>query len=203
MRQPLRRTIAVLVAALTAATLSACSTTSNDSGMSGMDHGASPMTSGGSPAVTGSSAARTGDVMFSQMMIPHHEQAIEMADLALKNSTASPEVRTLAADVKKAQDPEIATMRGWLSSWGAAPSAGGGMDHGSGMMSSDDMAKLETAQGADFDRMWLTMMVQHHRGAVTMAQQVLTTTDNPEVKQLAEAIIKAQNAEIATMQGML
>jgi uncharacterized protein (DUF305 family) len=144
MRQPVRRTIAVLVAALTAATLSACSTTSNDSGMSGMDHGASPMTSGGSPAVTGSSAARTGDVMFSQMMIPHHEQAIEMADLALKNSTASPEVRTLAADVKKAQDPEIATMRGWLSSWGAAPSAGGGMDHGSGMMSSDDMAKLET-----------------------------------------------------------
>lgn len=203
MRQPVRRTIAVLVAALTAATLSACSTTSNDSGMSDMDHGASPMTSGGSPAVTGSSAARTGDVMFSQMMIPHHEQAIEMADLALKNSTASPEVRTLAADVKKAQDPEISTMRGWLSSWGAAPSAGGGMDHGSGMMSSDDMAKLETAQGADFDRMWLTMMVQHHRGAVTMAQQVLTTTDNPEVKQLAEAIIKAQNAEIATMQGML
>ena len=82
MRQPVRRTIAVLVAALTAATLSACSTTSNDSGMSGMDHGASPMTSGGSPAVTGSSAARTGDVMFSQMMIPHHEQAIEMAERA-------------------------------------------------------------------------------------------------------------------------
>lgn len=71
------------------------------------------------------------------------------------------------------------------------------------MMSDADMNKLETAQRAEFDRMWLTMMVEHHRGAVTMAQQVLTTTKDPEVKQLAEAIIKAQNAEITTMQGLL
>ncbi|GMA21663.1 DUF305 domain-containing protein [Arsenicicoccus piscis] len=203
MRQPVRRTLAVVAAALTAATLAACSSTSNDSGMTGMDHSASPMPSGSSPTVAGSSDARTGDVMFAQMMIPHHQQAIEMADLALKNSTTSAEVRTLATDIKNAQDPEIATMRGWLSSWGTAPSASGHMDHGTGMMSDADMNKLETAQGAEFDRMWLTMMVEHHRGAVTMAQQVLTTTKDPEVKQLAEAIIKAQNAEITTMQGLL
>ncbi|AKT50719.1 DUF305 domain-containing protein [Arsenicicoccus sp. oral taxon 190] len=203
MRQPVRRTIPVAVAALIAASLAACSSTANDSGMSGMDHSAGPMVSSSSPTVGGSSASRSGDVMFAQMMIPHHQQAIEMGDLALKNPTSSPEVRKLATDIKKAQDPEIQTMRGWLSSWGAATSAGGHMDHGTGMMSDADMAKLETAQGAEFDRMWLSMMVQHHRGAVTMAQQVLTTTNDPQVKQLADAIIKAQNAEIATMQGML
>lgn len=78
-----------------------------------------------------------------------------------------------------------------------------GMDHGSGMMSADDMDKLKAAEGAAFDRTWITQMISHHEGAVTMAEQVLATTQNPEVKQLAEAIIKAQKAEIATMQSLL
>ncbi|AKT50945.1 DUF305 domain-containing protein [Arsenicicoccus sp. oral taxon 190] len=193
---------ALLTAAgvLTAATLTACSNTT-DSSMPGMDHSATPMTSS---ATAGSSAdSKAGDVMFVQMMIPHHQQAIEMADMALSKTTASGKVKGLATDIKKAQDPEIATMRGWLTSWGASPSASGGMDHGSGMMSAADMNKLKAAQGADFDRMWITMMIDHHRGAVSMAEQVLATTQDPDVKKLADAIITAQKAEITTMQGLL
>ena len=194
--------VALLAAAgtLTVGTLAACSNTT-ESSMPGMDHKATPMTSS---ATAGASVdAKDGDVRFAQMMIPHHQQAIEMADVALSKPSASEKVKELSADIKKAQDPEIATMRGWLSSWGAQTSMPPGMDHGSGMMSADDMDKLKAAEGAAFDRTWVTQMISHHEGAVTMAEQVLATTQNPEVKQLAEAIIKAQKAEIATMQSLL
>lgn len=194
--------VALLAAAgtLTVGTLAACSNTT-ESSMPGMDHKATPMTSS---ATAGASVdAKDGDVRFAQMMIPHHQQAIEMADVALSKPSASEKVKELSADIKKAQDPEIATMRGWLSSWGAQTSMPPGMDHGSGMMSADDMDKLKAAEGAAFDRTWITQMISRHEGAVTMAEQVLATTQNPEVKQLAEAIIKAQKAEIATMQSLL
>lgn len=199
-----RASLLAAAGALTVGTLAACSNTSDDS-MRGMDHNATPMSSGTSSATTGSSsdAARQGDVMFAQMMIPHHEQAIEMADIALSKSSASSEVDALATEIKKAQDPEITTMREWLTSWGAPTSAPTGMDHGSGMMSETDMEELKSAEGKSFDQMWITMMISHHKGAVSMAEQVLTTTENPEVEQMAKAIIKAQKSEIATMEDLL
>lgn len=145
---------------------------------------------------------RARDVMFAQMMIPHHEQAIEMADLALDNPSASGEVRRLAEQIKAAQDPEIQTMNRWLREWGASASAP--MDHGpGGMMSAKDMTALGQAKGSAFDRMWLTMMVEHHEGAVTMAQDVLSTTADAAVKALSQAIVDGQKEEIATMQGLL
>ncbi len=64
---------------------------------------------------------RVGDVMFAQMMIPHHQQAIEMADIALGKPSASATVRDLATQIKAAQDPEITVMSGWLTAWGASP----------------------------------------------------------------------------------
>ena len=137
------------------------------------------------------------------MMIPHHEQAVEMATIALENGTASNDVKALARQIKDAQDPEVQTMKGWLGEWGAQESAGP-MDHGSGgMMSDQDMSALMAADGTDFDEMWLTMMIEHHRGAVTMAQDVLATTANAEVRSLATAVVEGQEQEIATMQGML
>ena len=158
-------------------------------------------------------AARAGDVAFAQGMIPHHEQAVEMADMALEKSSASATVRRLATQIKAAQDPEIATMRALLTAWGApaAPTAGGdhGTGHGTGhgchggMMSAQDMTALAKADGAAFDRMWLTMMIEHHEGAVTMSEQVLTTTRDPQVSTLARDIISAQQAEIATMRALL
>lgn len=196
----LTRRAALLVAAtLTAATLAACSSGSDDS-MPGMDHNVTPMTSSSSATTD---AARAGDVMFAQMMIPHHEQAIDMADMALAESSASAKVRSLATDIKKAQDPEVDTMKGWLTTWGASTAAPSGMDHGSGMMSDGDMDDLHAARGAAFDRMWLRMMITHHEGAITMAEQVLSTTKDAEVTKLAEAIIEAQKVEIDTMSKLI
>jgi uncharacterized protein (DUF305 family) len=166
-------------------------------------------------AVTGE--GRTADISFAQLMIPHHEQAIEMADIALDKG-AGPEVTQLAQEIKAAQDPEIAQMKRWLSAWGApeqmesATASDGSMDHSgmdmggmsmAGMMSAEDMSKLMDASGAEFDRMWLQMMIAHHQGAITMANQVLAATSDAEVKKLADAVVAGQTAEIATMQKLL
>ncbi|MEO5982319.1 MAG: DUF305 domain-containing protein [Pedococcus sp.] len=196
MRVTPRHLAATLGLAATLA-LTACGNDGSTSGTA-MD-GMGGQTSSSSPAQTG----RVGDVMFSQMMVPHHEQAVEMADLALKNDSASTEVKSLAQQIKAAQDPEISTMNGWLKEWNAPASAE--MNHGGsdGMMSAEDMASLEKASGAEFDRLWLTMMVQHHQGAIEMAQGVLDTSSDTRVKALASAIIDGQKKEIATMQGLL
>ena len=180
--------------------LSACGDDqSTDSGSMGMNHGSSSAAPSGSASAT----APAGDIMFAQMMIPHHEQAVEMADLALRNDSASQEVTDLATQIKAAQGPEIETMNRWLRGWNAP--AGSSMNHGTGegMMTDTDMMKLSDATGESFNRMWLTMMIEHHEGAVEMAQSVLQTTSNPEVVQMAEAIVEGQKKEIATMKGML
>ena len=127
-----------------------------------------------------------------------------MADMAVKNSTASVQVKSLATQIKKAQAPEIATMTGWLKSWKAPVKSGmGDMSAMDGMMSGKEMSTLRSAKGAAFDRRWVTMMIAHHRGAIAMSNTVLKTTSTPEVKRLAQAITTAQTAEIKTMQAML
>ena len=144
------------------------------------------------------------DVTFAQGMIPHHEQAIAMADLALEPSAnASEQVRDFAKDIKGAQGPEIQTMESWLEDWDAPTASSTGMEHGSGMMTQEQMAALTSATGADFDRQWLTLMIQHHQGAVIMADQVLTTTEDDAVERMAKAIVKTQKAEITAMQREL
>lgn len=165
-------------------------------------------------ASTANSVGDTADVSFAQLMIPHHQQAIAMADLALKYGTST-EVKKLAAQIQKAQGPEVAQMSGWLQAWGAPltmPSSTssdgmGGMDMGGvsadGMMSTQDLDTLSMARGADFDRMWLQMMIAHHQGAITMANQVLATTKNAQVTALANAIVAGQTTEIDTMKKLL
>lgn len=181
--------------------LSACGDdeSSGSGSMGGLNHGSTSSSPSGSASVT----APAGDVMFAQMMIPHHEQAVEMADLALQNDSASKEVTDLATQIKAAQGPEIETMNRWLREWNTP--AGSSMNHGTddGMMTATDMQTLSDATGESFSRMWLTMMIEHHEGAVDMAQEVLQTTSNPEVKTMAEAIVDGQKKEIATMKGML
>lgn len=200
MTPPGRRAALVVATTLTAGALAACSSGS-DGSMSGMDHDKTPM----SASDTSTTAdGRQGDIMFAQMMIPHHEQAITMADLALDPSAkASGQVRDFAKDIKDAQDLEIQTMEGWLEDWDAPTASSSGMDHGSGMMTQEEMSKLESATGAEFDKQWLTLMIKHHQGAVTMAEQVLTTTEDDAVERMAKAIVKAQKAEIKAMQREL
>ena len=157
------------------------------------------------------------DVAFAQGMIPHHMQAVAMADLALKNAS-SKDVTALAKQIKAAQDPEIKTLNGWLSAWGKTTSSSsdktGGMDPGSdttmggdtngmGMMSTQAMSDLEAAMGAEFDKMFLEMMIEHHKGAIDMAATEKSDGKNADAKALADQIITAQKAEITTMESLL
>ncbi|GII56500.1 lipoprotein [Planotetraspora thailandica] len=145
------------------------------------------------------------DVKFSQMMIPHHRQAVEMAKLA-EAQASRPEVKDLAQRIEAAQAPEIQTMSGWLRSWGVqVPSRGAmTMDHGvPGMMSEQAMKKLEGLSGAAFDKAFLEMMIHHHEGAVSMAEDEQRHGAYEPAKQLAGSIISSQSAEITTMKDLL
>ncbi|MFJ3662429.1 DUF305 domain-containing protein [Streptomyces sp. NPDC090119] len=161
----------------------------------------------GAPAATDAHNAQ--DVTFAQGMIPHHQQALEMARLA-PGHAASAEVKALAARIEKAQDPEIRTMTGWLKSWGAEPPMAG-MDHSrhggmagmSGMMSADDMTALEKSTGADFDQRFLTLMIAHHQGAVEMAKTEKAKGRDGRATKMADDVIAAQSAEIKQMKGLL
>ena len=220
LRTTLRLTLAAAAIAVTG--LAGCS--NNDmSDMPGMDQGS------GSPAVTtpstsaGPSTASTptsgtptsgnpaagphndADVMFATMMIPHHQQAIEMSGMILAKQDITAEVTELAQQIKAAQGPEISQMSGWLAGWGENPSpmtmdhdmGGGGM--GDGMMTQAEMDALEQADGDGAARLFLKGMIKHHQGAITMAQKELVEGQNSEAKQLAQQIIDDQKAEITTM----
>ncbi|MGV9535086.1 DUF305 domain-containing protein [Streptosporangium sandarakinum] len=213
-RSALRRlALAVTAGAGALALLTACggggdatSAQPGNAGMAGMTSGAPAPAASASPAestspATGSNAA---DVMFAQMMIPHHRQAVAMAELA-ETRAADPEVKDLAAKIKGAQDPEIATMTGWLKAWGAPEMPDGGhMGHDMpGMMSDKEMADLKAAKGAEFDRMFAKMMIAHHEGAVGMAETEQAQGADPAAKKLAADIIAAQQAEIKQMRKLL
>jgi len=146
------------------------------------------------------------DVLFAQLMIPHHEQAVEMADLAVDRAE-SQEVKDLAAEIKAAQAPEIETMTGWLEGWGESVDMGGmdmrEMDEMQGMMSDEQMASLEAASGAEFDELFLNQMREHHVGAVVMAEEELDMGEYPEAKELAQTIIDTQQAEIEEIDQLL
>ncbi len=176
-----------------------------------------------SPGST-SSGSNASDVSFATNMIPHHAQAIEMADLALSQAR-SPEVVDLATAIKKAQQPEIDTMTGWLKGWGEpVPDLGSddGMDHGmaedggmagmdgmdgmdgmAGIMSAADMERLGSRTGRAFDTMWLTMMIEHHEGAIDMAKTEIADGASDDAISLAHAIMTAQRVEIETMNRLL
>ncbi|MEV1175948.1 DUF305 domain-containing protein [Nonomuraea sp. NPDC049784] len=162
--------------------------------------------SASAPASTSASAQPSGtvndaDVMFAQMMIPHHEQAVEMAELATTRAS-DPEIKELAAKIKAAQDPEIQTMKGWLSEWGKPAEAG--MGHGMpGVMSEEDMKKLDTAKGKEFDRLFAQQMIAHHKGAIEMAGTEQANGSNSQAKELARAIETTQQTEVTQLQKIL
>jgi uncharacterized protein (DUF305 family) len=162
---------------------------------------------GQSPATAAAGAEfNDADVTFAQGMIPHHQQAVEMADIALDPARgAGAEVAGLATRIKAAQDPEIQTMTAWLNEWGAeAPSADHGTEMaGPGMMTDAEMDALGSASGAEFDVMWMEMMIRHHEGAIEMSNTEVESGSNAEAIALAKTIITAQQAEIDEMNRLL
>jgi len=211
--------LAVLAAALF---VGACSNTATDSQQSS-GAGTTSAAASASPSAASSDAAQNdADVAFAQGMIPHHQQAIEMSDMLLGKQGIDPEVVSLANEIKNAQGPEIEQMQGWLQEWGVsstpAPSSTGMPGHnmpgggdmgdmpgmsGGGMMSEADMAALQNAQGAEASRLFLTQMIEHHEGAIMMAQQEIDDGQFPAAVEMARNIVSSQQAEIDTMQGML
>lgn len=156
-----------------------------------------------------SSNHNAADVTFAQDMIPHHRQAVDMAGYVATRSS-NPQVKALAVQIEGAQSPEINQMTGWLKDWSqpVTTSSGhsGGMSgmHGMhGMMSDGDMATLQTLSGAAFDKMWLTMMTEHHSGAIDMAKTELSQGTYADAKALAQSITTSQAAQVTQMKDLL
>ncbi|MEV6134841.1 DUF305 domain-containing protein [Nocardia sp. NPDC051990] len=221
-----RSRIAIAIATTTTAAALFAAGCSNDKSTPAMDHGSSS-----GLAISGKPAARSdfndADVTFLQMMYPHHAQAVEMARL-VPSRTQNEQVRALAADIEKAQSPEMEQITALLTSFGKpAPTTSGHGGHGMempamtgtmhmpgmttmpststmpGVMSTEQMNALAAASGADFDRQWSEMMIEHHNGAIAMSDTELASGVNPDAKALATAIVAAQQAEIGTMRGLL
>lgn len=212
-RTALQRRLAplALIAAL-CGTLAACS--DDTSGSAG----------DASSAAADSRAHNDADVAFATQMIPHHQQALEMVDLAADRDLPA-DVRTLVTGIESAQAPEIDTMTGWLNAWGEpAPSDAGHMGHDMGdmgddtgdmgddmgdmsgmpgMMSGQQMTALADAPDARFADMWLRLMIAHHEGAVTMARTELAEGEYPPAIALAQSIVDSQTAEIERMRELL
>ncbi|MFE9174253.1 DUF305 domain-containing protein [Streptomyces kebangsaanensis] len=204
-RSFVRRAILVASAVTAALVLAACGNGNSDGS------GSAAQTSAAATAESTAGAHNGQDLSFAQGMIPHHQQAIQMAKTAATQASSA-EVKDLASRIEKAQAPEIETMSGWLESWGEdVPSSMPGMDHSGhsgssdtpGMMSAKDMDELMKASGTDFDEMFLTMMVGHHEGAVEMATAEKGKGQYGPAKKMAEDIITAQNAEIEEMDKLL
>jgi uncharacterized protein (DUF305 family) len=148
-----------------------------------------------------SSAEYSADeIMFAQMMIPHHEQAVTMSELALTNTT-NPEVLALATAIRDAQGPEIAQMQSWVGNRNGHDSGSHDMEMG-GMLSDEELAKLASLKGDAFDQLFLASMIAHHEGAIDMVEMINNST-NAEVKTLAANIVKSQSAEIEAMKVLL
>lgn len=220
------RTLLIGGAAVAALVITAGCSNSASEQQAGQATTATTATASATAAPSGE-AHNQADVMFAQHMIPHHQQAIEMSDLVLGKQGIDPRVTELAKQIKAAQGPEIDQMQGWLKQWGmpqmpmqsgmqghgempmpsgSMPMPSGGMSGApgtSGMMSQEDMAALQNAQGVEASKLFLTQMITHHEGAITMAQNEIKDGQYPAAVELAKAIVTAQQKEIDTMKGIL
>ena len=199
------RNLAALATLATVVTLglAACGSDADHSDMSASAN----TTTATNVAAPTSADFNDADVEFAQGMIPHHQQAVEMADIALDPATgASDQVKDLATRIKGAQDPEIQLMTGWLTAWGQPLETDSSDGHDmstDGMMSADEMGALGSAMGMEFDTMWQEMMIRHHEGAIAMAEDEKENGSYPEAIALADGIIAAQQAEIEEMNAAL
>jgi uncharacterized protein (DUF305 family) len=165
----------------------------------------------------GGPAYTAADVQFMQGMIGHHAQAIVMANMAPTHG-ASPQIALLCRKSLRSQRDEIELMQNWLRERGEKvpdandPHAGMDMSMGDhrmlmpGMLTPEQLAQLDQARGTTFDRLFLTFMIQHHEGALTMVAKLFDSPgagQTPEIFGYATGVDADQRAEIGRMQGML
>jgi uncharacterized protein (DUF305 family) len=198
----MKRVLFVAIASMGALGLAACG--SDDDSTNGTDAAVEATVQ----FANGPGEANEADVVFAQSMIPHHQQAVEMAEIAMDPTVgAGPAVVDLATRIQQAQGPKIEQMTSWLTLWGEPKemdeSDGHDMSSMDGTMTADDMDALGTARGAEFDVMWMERMIVHHQGAIRMAETVQSEGTNPDVLTLAAQIIDAQQAEIDEMNSLL
>ena len=167
----------------------------------GMHRGGSNNMAMDGDEIAGKGGYSGADVMFLQMMIPHHQQAIDISNLALKTSKDS-ELRVLAQTIIKAQSSEIVQMKAWLKEAGAPAEVGHAMGHGmGGMLDAAELSNLSAATGTAFDLLWLKGMIAHHDGAIHMTGMI-RDADKAEIRTFGENIIKDQSAQIKQMKAM-
>ena len=153
----------------------------------------------GQTAEPSAEKAGSSEQMFAEMMIPHHEQALEMAEL-VPSRTENPDILAIAEKIRSGQEPEILTMQGWLDGHaGHGDHAGHTMD---GMLTETQLEELRAASGAEFDKLFLEGMIQHHEGALAMLSMIEESKFS-EAVELKEQIESAQKAEIAQMKELL
>ncbi|ALU38938.1 hypothetical protein AS188_03340 [Kocuria flava] len=205
---PERSTTLTTLALASALALAGCATGGNEESTAPATEAPTATSSAtGSASASGEPIAaehNEADVMFAQMMIPHHEQAVQMSEILLAGEDVPAEVRDFAQRVIDAQGPEIERMNAMLAAWGQDASDIENMGHGmSGMMTEEDLQQLETAQGTEAARLYLEQMTAHHEGAVEMARDQVADGQNPQAVALAEDVVAAQEAEIDEMEQML
>lgn len=167
---------------------------------------------GGDSSTTASQADfNQADVAFVSGMVPHHSQAVQMADMILAKDPSDP-VRALAEKIKAAQQPEIEQLNGMLEAFGEEPSGGGhGGGHGGGsmakehggMMSEAEMQALMDASGVQAERLFLTLMIAHHKGAIEASETEIADGEYQDAVDLAAVIRDDQRVEIAEMEQLL
>jgi len=185
----INRAITTIFIAILALSLSACAST----GTKGSMHDHSSQAAGD---------LSSDDIMFLQMMIPHHQQAIDISDLALTKSSDS-ELLALAKDIRDGQGAEIVKMKAWLAGAKAGMDPGHSMGHDmGGMLSGSELAALKAATGKSFDLLWLKGMTGHHDGAIDMAAMI-ENAENAEIKSFGQAIVSAQSAQNKQMAAMI
>ena len=188
---------AAVVAAMLA--LAGCSTATDSGSMTGMGHDSPAMTS---PAPMTGGEHNAADTMFAQMMIPHHDQAVEMSDIMLAKTGLDPQITALAGEIKSAQGPEIKKMTTWLTGW-SEPTAMTGDHAMEGMMTATELDDLTAAQDSEAARLFLTQMIAHHEGAVEMARTEVDGGKNADAVALGKSIVAAQEREIKVMKDLL
>jgi uncharacterized protein (DUF305 family) len=193
------RVVAALAALATAVFLSSCGGSSSDS------HAGHTKTD--EPVITGQPAGyNADDVAFATNMIPHHRQAVDLSALVADRSTNA-DLIALANQISAEQQPEINVMKVLLVQWNENPDTNSGhQGHGNtmaGMVDEPTMTKLESLNGAEFDKLWLQSMIGHHQGAIEMAKAEIANGDNVDAKSLAQKIVTTQEAEIGQMKQML